>query len=223
MHVLLIEDDPELADGIAAFLEGRGDSVTVEANGMAADRLLQERQFDFVLVDVGLPGLSGYEIVRRIRDRRRALPVILITARDALDDRIYGLDLGADDYLAKPFELAELTARMRAVVRRGSSASGGSLAFGQLSLDVGGRLALLAGQPLTLSAREWDLLVGLVEADGKTVPKERLLADGSTNALEVHVCRLRPRLEAAGLRIRTVRGFGYRLEIADPHAVPDAS
>ncbi len=223
MHVLLIEDDPELADGIAAFLEGQGDSVTVEGNGMTADRLLQERQFDFVLVDVGLPGLSGYEIVRRIRDRRRALPVILITARDALDDRIYGLDLGADDYLAKPFELAELTARMRAVVRRGSSARGGSLAFGQLSLDVGGRLALLAGQPLTLSAREWDLLVGLVEADGKTVPKERLLADGSTNALEVHVCRLRPRLEAAGLRIRTVRGFGYRLEIADPHAVPDAS
>jgi DNA-binding response OmpR family regulator len=221
MHVLLIEDDPELADGIAAFLEGQGDSVTVEGNGMAADRLLQERQFDFVLVDVGLPGLSGYEIVRRIRDRRRALPVILITARDALDDRIYGLDLGADDYLAKPFELAELTARMRAVVRRGSSARGGSLAFGQLSLDVGGRLALLAGQPLTLSAREWDLLVGLVEADGKTVPKERLLADGSTNALEVHVCRLRPRLEAAGLRIRTVRGFGYRLEIADA-AVPDA-
>lgn len=214
MLVLLIEDDPELSDGIAAFLAGQGDTVVVEADGMAADRLLQERKFDFALVDVGLPGLGGYEIVRRIRERRQPLPVIMITARDALDDRIYGLDLGADDYLPKPFELSELTARMRAIVRRGANAVTHRISFGPLSIDMEGHHAALAGQPLALSSREWDLLTTLAEADGRSVPKERLQADSSVNALEVYVCRLRRRLEAAGLSIRTVRGFGYRLEIA---------
>jgi len=218
MLVLLIEDDPELSEGIAAFLAGQGDTVVVEANGMAADRLLQERKFDFALVDVGLPGLGGYEIVRRIRERRQPLPVIMITARDALDDRIYGLDLGADDYLPKPFELSELTARMRAIVRRGTNAVTHRISFGPLSIDMDGHHAILAGQPLTLSSREWDLLTTLAEADGRSVPKERLQSDGSVNALEVYVCRLRRRLEAAGLSIRTVRGFGYRLEIASDAA-----
>jgi two-component system OmpR family response regulator len=213
MLVLLIEDDPELSDGIATFLAGQGDSVVVEANGMTADRLLQERKFDIVLVDVGLPGLSGYEIVRRIRERRQALPVIMITARDALDDRIYGLDLGADDYLSKPFELAELTARMRATTRRGANSVARRIEFGPLSMDMQGRYASLAEQPLIVSSREWDLLSTLAAADGHTVPKERLQGDGSVNALEVYVYRLRRRLEAAGLSIRTVRGFGYRLEV----------
>jgi DNA-binding response OmpR family regulator len=180
---------------------------------MTADRLLQERKFDFALVDVGLPGLGGYEIVRRIRERRQSLPVIMITARDALDDRIYGLDLGADDYLPKPFELAELTARMRAIIRRGTTAVTHRISFGPLSIDMDGRHASLADQPLILSSREWDLLTALTEADGRTVPKERLQADSSVNALEVYVSRLRRRLEPAGLNIRTVRGFGYRLEI----------
>lgn len=213
MLVLLIEDDPELSEGIAAFLAGKGDSVVVEANGMVADRLLQEKSFDLVLVDVGLPGLGGYEIVRRIRERRQLLPVIMITARDALDDRIYGLDLGADDYLSKPFELAELTARIRAVTRRSAHAVTHRIDFGPLSIDIDGRHASLADQPLILSNREWDLLTALASADGHSVPKERLLADGSVNALEVYLSRLRRRLEAAGLNIRTVRGFGYRLEV----------
>jgi DNA-binding response OmpR family regulator len=213
MLVLLIEDDPELSEGIAAFLAGQGDTVVVESDGMTADRLLQERKFDFALVDVGLPGLGGYEIVRRIRERRQSLPVIMITARDALDDRIYGLDLGADDYLPKPFELAELTARMRAIIRRGTTAVTHRISFGPLSIDMDGRHASLADQPLILSSREWDLLTALTEADGRTVPKERLQADSSVNALEVYVSRLRRRLEPAGLNIRTVRGFGYRLEI----------
>ena len=118
MHVLLIEDDSELSAGVAAFLAGKGDSVVVEADGMAADRLLQERSFELVLVDVGLPGLGGYEIVRRIRERGQLIPVIMITARDALDDRIYGLDLGADDYLSKPFEPEELARAALRLVRR---------------------------------------------------------------------------------------------------------
>lgn len=226
MLVLLIEDDPELSDGIAAFLAGQGDTVVVEADGMAADRLLQERKFDFALVDVGLPGLGGYEIVRRIRERQQPLPIIMITARDALDDRIYGLDLGADDYLPKPFELSELTARMRAIVRRGANAITHRISFGPLSLDTEAHHASLAGHPLILSSREWNLLTTLAEADGRSVPKERLQADSSVNALEVYVCRLRRRLEIAGLNIRTVRGFGYRLEIASDAADktrPDAN
>ncbi|MQM29895.1 MAG: DNA-binding response regulator [Candidatus Accumulibacter phosphatis] len=217
MRVLLIEDDPELSDGIATFLAGQGDSVVVEADGMAADHLLQAGSFDFALVDVALPGLGGYEIVRRIRERRQSLAVIIITAREALDDRIYGLDLGADDYLSKPFDLAELTARMRAVSRRGASAVSHRIQFGPLAINMRDRHASLAEQPLILSGREWDLLTALADADGQTVAKERLQADGSVNALEVYVCRLRRRLEVAGLNIRTVRGFGYRLEIiADP-------
>ena len=211
MKLLLVEDDPTLADGIAEFLRGQGDDVTTEDDGMRADRLLQETSFDFVLLDLGLPGLGGYEVVRRIRKRGQRMPVILITARDALDDRIYGLDLGADDYLVKPFELAELSARMRAVQRRGGGA-GARLAFGALVLDLDGRLAELDGAPMALSGREWDVLEALVRADGRTVARERLQGEGSSNALEVYISRLRPRLEAAGVAIRTVRGFGYRLE-----------
>ena len=212
MKLLLVEDDPTLADGIAEFLRGQGDEVTTEDDGMRADRLLQENAFDFVLLDLGLPGLGGYEVVRRIRKRGQRMPVILITARDALDDRIYGLDLGADDYLVKPFELAELSARMRAVLRRGGTSSEPALGFGPLVLDIAGRLAELAGEPLALSGREWDVLEALVRADGRTVARERLQGEGSSNALEVYISRLRPRLEAAGVAIRTVRGFGYRLE-----------
>ena len=212
MRVLLVEDDPTLARGISEFLHGQGDDIVHENDGLRADRLLQDSNFDFVLADVGLPSLGGYEIVRRIRSRGQRLPVILITARDALDDRIYGLDLGADDYLVKPFELAELTARMRAVQRRGNGAASTPLAFGALVLDAEGRLAELDGDALTLTGREWDILEALVLADGRTVTRERLQGDGSSNALEVYVSRLRPRLESAGVLIRTVRGFGYRLE-----------
>lgn len=222
MHVVLVEDDPDLADGIATFLRGQGDIVTVETDGMEADRLLQQGGFDFALVDVGLPGLGGYELVRRIRNRRQRLPVILITARDALDDRIYGLDLGADDYLPKPFELAELTARMRAVLRRGGYVQGKEIGFGPLRLEPDGRLATLDGHPLALTGREWDLLEALANADGRTVPKERLQAEGSGNAVEVYISRLRPRLEPAGVLIRTVRGFGYRLELTPAPGTADA-
>ena len=215
MKVLLVEDDPELAQGVARFLRGQGDEIVQLADGMQADQLLQTDSFDFALIDVGLPGLGGYEIVRRIRNRGQGLPVILITARDALDDRIYGLDVGADDYLPKPFQLAELTARMRAVLRRGGrSEPRNVLSFGLLRLDLEGRLASLDRQPMALTAREWDLLEALVAADGRTVPKEKLQAEASGNAVEVYVSHLRPRLEAAGLKIRTVRGFGYRLESA---------
>lgn len=214
MLVLLVEDDPELSEGISSFLRGQGDIVIHETDGMRADQLLQAQSFDFALVDVGLPGLGGYEVVRRIRSRQQALPVMLITARDALDDRIYGLDLGADDYLTKPFQLAELTARMRAVLRRGTRNLARSIVFGPLALDLEGRLATLDGQALGLTTREWSLLEALVGADGRTVPKDQLQPEARGNAVEVYISRLRPRLEQGGVLIRTVRGFGYRLELA---------
>jgi DNA-binding response OmpR family regulator len=213
--VILIEDDVELAEGIAAYLRAQGDEVDVVNDGAQAAQWVREHLYDMALVDVGLPGLSGYEVVRGIRARRQSVAVILITARDALSDRIYGLDLGADDYLAKPFELAELTARMRAVMRRGRGNPQPSIGFGPLQLDVDDHQATLAGQPMSLTGREWTLLQALVVAGGRTVPKERLMADSSSNAVEVYVSRLRPRLEPAGLVIRSVRGFGYRLEARD--------
>jgi len=217
VRVILIEDDVELADGIAAYLRAQGDEVDVVCDGALAAGRVREQHYDMALVDVGLPGLSGYEVVRGIRARQQSVAVILITARDALSDRIYGLDLGADDYLAKPFELAELTARMRAVMRRGRSSPQPSIGFGPLQLDVDDHQATLAGQPMSLTGREWTLLQALVVAGGRTVPKERLMADSSSNAVEVYVSRLRPRLEPAGLLIRSIRGFGYRLEARDGH------
>jgi len=219
VRVILVEDDIELAEGIAAYLRSQGDEVDLVHDGAVAARWLGERPYDMALVDVGLPGLSGYEVVRGIRAHHQPMAVILITARDALSDRIYGLDLGADDYLAKPFELAELTARMRAVMRRGRSETAPVLGFGPLQLDVADHQATLGGQPFALTGREWTLLQALVTAGGRSVPKERLMADGSSNAVEVYVSRLRPRLEAGGLFIRSIRGFGYRLEThPDPGA-----
>lgn len=208
----------ELADGVAAYLRVQGDLVDTVGDGAQAIEALRAGRYDMALVDVGLPGLSGYEVVRAIRARQQRMAVILITARDALSDRIYGLDLGADDYLAKPFELPELSARMRAVMRRGSSILQQEMVFGPLRLDLADHQASLAGEPFALTGREWTLIETLIHAGGHTVPKERLVADGSTNAVEVYISRLRPRLEPAGLAIRSIRGFGYRLELRAPTA-----
>ncbi|HQU88885.1 MAG TPA: response regulator transcription factor [Denitromonas sp.] len=212
MRVLVVEDDVELAHGMVSHLQAQG--VTVEAvdDGEVARRRLAAGGIDMALIDVGLPGLSGYELVRGIRADKLPVAVILVTARDALSDRIYGLDLGADDYLAKPFELGELSARMRAVARRIGHLARSERVFGPLKMDAEDHMATLAGEPMTLTGREWAVLAALVESGGRTVPKERLVADGSANAVEVYISRLRPRLEVAGLVIRSVRGFGYRLE-----------
>ena len=220
MRVLIVEDDPELSQGMSAHLKAQGMAVEAVADGAVAQARLAAGGVDMALIDVGLPGLSGYELVRGIRAGKQPVAVILVTARDALSDRIYGLDLGADDYLAKPFELSELSARMRAVARRVGHLARTELVFGALKMDVEDHLATLAGAPISLTGREWTLLAALVEAAGRTVPKERLVADGSPNAVEVYISRLRPRLEMAGMAIRSVRGFGYRLEVRGADAVP---
>lgn len=214
MKVLLVEAELPLAEGVSAFLRAQGHEVFRLEGGGAADAALQAEAFDFALVAVELPGCGGFEVVRRIRARGQGLSVILMSADDAVSDRVHGLDCGADDVLAKPFQFAELAARMRAVVRRGGHRHSPVIAFGALVMDVEGRLAMLDRQPVMLSVREWDVLVALVRAGGRTVPKDTLRGQGRGNAVEVCVSRLRPALEAAGLYIRTVRGFGYRLELA---------
>jgi two-component system OmpR family response regulator len=219
MRILVAEDDPGLAEGIAAYLRPLGHAVEVARHGADADAMLAGEQFELALVDIGLPRMDGFEVVRRMRARGQTTPAIVITARDALDDRVHGLDIGADDYLVKPFELAELAARIRAVVRRGQTAHSPRLVHGPLVLDTESRRALLRGEPLDLTAREWAVLEVLLKRAEKVVSKEDILQAISTweddltpNAIEVYVSRLRTKLEPANIRIRTVRGFGYRLE-----------
>jgi two-component system OmpR family response regulator len=219
MRILIAEDDPGLAEGIAAYLRPLGHAVETARTGADAESMLVSERFDLALVDVGLPRIDGFEVVRRMRARGETTPAIIITARDALDDRVHGLDLGADDYLAKPFELAELAARIRAVVRRGQAARSPQLVHGPLVVDTESRRVWLEGGLLELPPREWAVLELLLRRVGKVVSKEHILQSISTwdseltlNAIEVYVSRLRAKLEPAGVFIRTIRGFGYRLD-----------
>jgi two-component system OmpR family response regulator len=219
MRVLIVEDDKVLADGLTRYLQQTGYIVDVASSGTEADAVLNSEAFGLVILDIGLPGLDGFEVLRRIRRRSRYTPVLVLTARDALEDRVHGLDLGADDYLVKPFALQELEARVRAVVRRGQTPEGAKLSYGDLVMDTDARRAWLAEHPLKLTAREWHVLEFLVTRAGKIVSKEQIVSaisrwdsEVSYNAVEVHISRLRSKLESAGLRIHSIRGFGYYLD-----------
>jgi len=219
MRILIVEDDTSLAAGIGRILEAEGYAVDLMKSGEHAAMAARQENFDLVILDVGLPGIDGFEVLRRLRAEGRAMPVLLLTARDALDDRVRGLDLGADDYMAKPFAMPELAARVRALLRRGQAQSGPRMVHGPLVLDTSSRRATLAGEPLELAAREWAVLEVLLARVEKIVSKESIIQamanwgeELSLNAIEVYVSRLRAKLEPAGVRIRTVRGFGYMLE-----------
>jgi two-component system OmpR family response regulator len=219
MDVLLVEDDASLSDGIARILLGAGHAVEARATGSDALEATRCRRFDLMLLDIGLPGIDGYEVLRRLRSAQDATPVLVLTARDHINERVYGLDLGADDYLAKPFAMAELGARVRALLRRAQMRLSPRITHGPLSMDKAARRAYLAGEPLDLTAREWAVLEVLLQKVEKIVSKDGIINwvagwDGelSPNAVEVYVSRLRAKLEPAGIRIRTVRGFGYMLE-----------
>jgi two-component system OmpR family response regulator len=219
MRVLLVEDDTLLSDGIARILSGAGHAVEARATGSDALEATRCRRFDLMLLDIGLPGIDGYEVLRRLRSTEDATPVLVLTARDHINERVHGLDLGADDYLGKPFAMAELDARVRALLRRGQMRSSPRVTHGPLSVDKAARRAYLAGEQLDLTAREWAVLELLLQKVDKIVSKDRIIDwvagwDGelSPNAVEVYVSRLRTKLEPAGIRIRTVRGFGYMLE-----------
>jgi two-component system OmpR family response regulator len=218
MHVLLVEDDAVLADGLIRVLAASGMQVALATDGLAADQLLQKTTAAVVVLDIGLPGIDGFEVVRRLRARGSTLPVLLLTARDAVEDRVRGLELGADDYLVKPFATPELVARIRALARRNAPRQE-VLALGQLVLDTAARRARIGERALELSVREWAVLEYLIQHAGRVVSKQQIIDailpygdDLTLNAVEVYVSRLRPKLLDAGIAIRTIRGFGYLLE-----------
>jgi two-component system OmpR family response regulator len=219
MRVLIVEDDPLLADGLTRSLRQSDFAVDCVPDGEQADHVLAVQHYDLVILDLGLPKVDGFEVLKRLRRRGSTVPVLVLTARDALADRVKGLDLGADDYLTKPFDLPELEARARALIRRGQSGGSSLLTHGPLTLDTSGRRATLAGAALELSAREFGVLEVLMLRSGRVVNKEQLAEqlygwddEVGSNAIEVYVHRLRKKLEPAGVAIRTIRGLGYLLE-----------
>jgi two-component system, OmpR family, response regulator len=219
MRVLIVEDDPVIADGLTRSLRQSDYAVDCVGTGDQADHVLIAHNYDLVILDLSLPKLDGFEILRRLRHRGSKVPVLVLTARDALDERVRGLDLGADDYMTKPFDLPELEARVRALIRRGQSGGGSLLTHGALTLDTAGRRAMLDSVPLELSARELGVLEVLMLRSGRVVNKEQLAEqlygwdeEVGANAIEVYVHRLRKKLETAGVTIRTIRGLGYLLE-----------
>lgn len=222
MRLLLVEDDVMVASGIKLGLTDAGYTVDWVGSAERAEQALDKDSFDAAILDIGLPGVDGLELTRRVRARGLAMPVLILTARDALHDRVQGLDLGADDYMVKPFELPELLARLRALLRRSQAATTAVLGFGALEMDTAQRRATLGGQPLELGPREWTVLEYMLLQAPKPAAKDKLLAaltgwdkEITPNAIEVYVSRLRAKLEPAGIRLRAVRGFGYRLECAD--------
>lgn len=220
LQLLLVEDDPVLADGLVRALQAQDMHVTLVRDGLGADAALLAGGIDVAVLDIGLPGIDGFEVVRRLRMRGGATPVLLLTARDAVEDRVRGLETGADDYLVKPFATAELVARIRALARRHAPPST-ILALGSLSLDSATRRARVGERPVELSVREWGVLEYLLQHAGRVVSKQQIIDailpwgdDVTPNAVEVYVSRLRLKIDGAGVAIRTIRGFGYLLEAA---------
>ncbi|MBN8440398.1 MAG: response regulator transcription factor [Thauera sp.] len=219
MRILLVEDDPALRAGLCEALEQAHFAVDPLAAAEPAEAALASTTYDLAIVDIGLPGIDGFELIRRVRRRGIALPVLVLTARDSLQDRVVGLDHGADDYLVKPFEMPELLARMRALIRRSRASTGARLSCGPLALDLIGRSATLNTVELELTGREWGVLEQLMLAAPRLVTKKKL-ADSlsqwdkeiTPNAVEIYVSRLRAKLADGGVMIRTLRGIGYRLE-----------
>ncbi len=219
MRILIAEDDSILADGLTRSLRHNGYAVDAVSDGVAADSALIAQEFDLLILDIGLPKMSGLDVLSRLRARNSHLPVLILTAADSIEQRVKGLDLGADDYMAKPFSLSELEARVRALARRGAGGGATILRHGRLVFDQTGRVALVDDQTLELSAREVSLLEILLTRSGRMVSKNQIVdhlcewgEEVSSNAIEVYVHRLRKKIEPSGVKIATVRGLGYCLE-----------
>jgi DNA-binding response OmpR family regulator len=218
MRILVVEDDALLADGLTRVLKRSGHAVDQVRTGLQADNSLRITSYELVVLDVGLPGIDGFEVLRRLRSRRSKANVLVLTARDGVEDRVHGLDLGADDYLTKPFSVTEFEARVRALSRRPTLAAASIVVRG-LSVDVEAKRVRVNDVPIDLTVREWALLELFLARPGRVLSKEQIAQQLASyedtltvNAIEVYVSRLRSKVEASGVRIRTVRGFGYMWE-----------
>lgn len=218
MRLLLVEDDTSLAAGLSLALRNKGFAVNHVARGDHALLAVRTDPPDLIILDLGLPDMDGLDVLRQLRSANRVIPVLILTARDTISEKVAGLDLGADDYLAKPFDIDELDARLRAMSRRLGSATGSILSAGDLSLNLATRELTKSDQPVDLSRREYALLRALMENRGKVLTREslegKLYAWGeevASNALEVHIHHLRRKLGADV--IKTVRGIGYSLRL----------
>ena len=224
MRILIAEDDLVLADGLLRSLRAAGAAVDHVPDGSQADAaLMANSEFDLLILDLGLPRMHGLEVLKRLRSRGAKLPVLILTAADGVDERVKGLDLGADDYMAKPFALSELEARVRALARRGLGGASSTIQHGPLVYDQVGRVATIDGRMVELSARELGLLEILLQRVGRLVRKDQLVEhlcewgdEVSNNAIEVYIHRLRKKIEKGPIRIATVRGLGYYLEKISP-------
>ncbi|MFM7331638.1 MAG: response regulator [Brachymonas sp.] len=235
MRLLLVEDDVMVASGVKLGLSGAGYAVDWVGSGERALLALQQDGFDVAIIDLGLPKMDGLELTQLMRKSGHTLPILILTARDALEDRVHGLDYGADDYMVKPFELSELLARLRALLRRSQAATSSSVSFGPITLDTAMRQAHAQADPgkgasvvpIELGPREWTVLEYLMLQAPKPAAKEKILAaltgwdkEITANAVEVYISRLRGKLEPHGVALRSIRGFGYRLERAGESPAP---
>ncbi len=221
MRVLVVEDDTLLATGLASLLARASHMVFSARTGAEAEAVIQRDALDLVVLDIGLPDDDGFQILRRLRARNSPISVLVLTARDAVEDRVHGLDLGADDYLTKPFSVNEFEARVRALLRR-SERVGTRLTAGGLTMDVAAKRVRVHDRAIDVTPREWALLELFLARPGRVLSKEQIAESLFTldeqlspNAIEVHVSRLRTKIGPAGVHIRTVRGFGYLLESKD--------
>jgi two-component system OmpR family response regulator len=219
MKLLLAEDDAILADALSSSLRKAGFDVEVANNGAVAEYLLLRHNFDLAVLDIGLPLVDGLTVLKRVRAARPTLPMLILTALDGLDDRVAGLNAGADDYLTKPFDFPELEARVRALLRRTRTGAGPVQQMGRLTFDRDARRASVGGEMLELSPREWMLFDLLLTQRDKVVTKDQIAetwaverTESNPGSIEVYIHRLRRKLETSGLAIRTVRGLGYLLE-----------
>lgn len=218
-RILVVEDDAALSRGLSSLIAASGHAVDVAANGLDALDMAHDEPYALIILDIGLPDVTGFDVLARLRQNGEKVPVLMLTARDTITDKVRGLDLGADDYLLKPFDPMELEARMRALLRRSTGEASPVIQIGSLSFDATTGLVTVNDREINLRRRERAVLERLIARPGKVVPKERLAAevfnyddDVAPNAIELYVARLRRKLEPDGPQIRTLRGLGYMLD-----------
>ena len=218
MRILVVEDDPDLGDALLRGLSREGYAVDWQQNGQSADEVLRYQAYDLIVLDIGLPGCSGFAVLKALRKRADRTPVLMLTARSNVEDRVGALDIGADDYLAKPFDFREFHARCRALLRRSQGIASGETVVGKLVFDRSARVARIGDTALALPNREFRLLEIFVGNMGRTLSKKDIASqlfdfddEAGANAIELYVGRLRRKLGDV-LTIRTLRGFGYIAE-----------